>query len=147
MTFTRSEAKERLSCPHSNCSYYQESWSDEGASEVGKQTLTVECQTCGGRDHLMYVVGDLDASSQTQYSPGDSLTLLEDIRRLRRQTGGEDGAITAITRAPSPLIDKTYVSIRWQPNDRYVCTERVPLDVFEDWAAQGLLLFETSTHG
>lgn len=67
--------KDRLSCPHtSSCRLREPIYEITAASKEGMLSLDVECQSCHGKDHLMFDVNEYDRSSQLQeISVGDEL--------------------------------------------------------------------------
>lgn len=138
--FTRTEAKEKLSCPHSaNCNYHQPEYSDEAGSTEQCLLIVVECLNCHGRDHFRYDASEFDVSSQTTYDVGQTVTLTESLPIVRYQSGGETATITSITTDVSPHMDTTWIALRWDLDSGQVGTERVKLRRFEEMVEDGTI--------
>lgn len=96
-------AKDKLSCPHrESCGEPYPVLDISEATRENLLRLNIQCQTCNGKDHLMFDVNNFDRSNKLpQLDPGDKFVVKSEDSHILNK--GDTCMVTSI--AQNPLYD------------------------------------------
>lgn len=136
------EAKNALSCPHTDdCEYYDIRYEEEASTKEGELMVSVECHSCTGQDHLTFTPKDSRVVPETTpYRIDEEFTIEEDHLLLR---GIDESKTVIITNIVSGIgtDDDRYVCFRGESKGSFAKykVEKVNVYKFNGMVDEGIL--------